>query len=160
MNVGQLTIEPRGDREIFITRSFDASSRLVYDAMTRPELMKRWLFGPDGWELAVCEIDLRPGGSFRYVWREIGQDRDMGMGGVFVEIGAPARIVHTEQFDQDWTGGETVVTTTLREQGGKTTMQMSIVYSSPDARDGALKSGMAHGMEAGYARLDKIFQEA
>ena len=160
MNVGQMTIDARGDREIFITRTFDASSRLVYDAMTKPELMKRWLFGPDGWELAVCEVDLRPGGTFRYVWRHTERGSDMGMGGIFVEIDAPAKVVHKEVFDEDWTGGETVVTTLLSEVGGKTKMEMTIVYSSAEARDGALKSGMADGMEAGYARLDRIFQDA
>jgi uncharacterized protein YndB with AHSA1/START domain len=155
-----MTIAARGDREIFITRMFDASSQLVYDAMTKPDLMKRWLFGPDGWELAVCEVDLRPGGMFRYVWRHAARDTDMGMGGIFLELDAPAKIVHKELFDEDWTGGETVVTTWLTEFGNKTRLEMTIRYASSEARDGALKSGMADGMEAGYVRLDKIFQDA
>ena len=160
MDVGHMMISARGDREISITRMFDAKSQLVYDAMTKPELMKRWLFGPDGWELAVCEVDLRPGGVFRYVWRHAGRGSDMGMGGIFMELDAPAKIVHKELFDEDWTGGETVVTTWLTELGGKTKLEMTIRYATSEARDGALKSGMAQGMEAGYARLDDIFQRA
>jgi uncharacterized protein YndB with AHSA1/START domain len=160
MDVGHMMIVAQGDREIAITRFFDAKSQLVYDAMTKPELMKRWLFGPDGWELAVCEVDLRPGGVFRYVWRHTERGTDMGMGGIFTEIEAPAKIVHKEVFDEDWTGGETVVTTWLTELGGRTKLEMTIRYASSEARDGALKSGMAEGMEAGYARLDEIFRQA
>jgi uncharacterized protein YndB with AHSA1/START domain len=160
MDIGHMMIVAQGDREIAITRIFDAKSQLVYDAMTKPELMKRWLFGPDGWELAVCEVDLRPGGVFRYVWRHKARGTDMGMGGIFLELDAPAKIVHKEVFEEDWTGGETVVTTWLTELGGRTKLEMTIRYASSEARDGALKSGMAQGMEAGYARLDEIFQQA
>lgn len=160
MKVGQMTIDASGDREILITRIFDASSKLVYDAMTRPELLKRWMFGPDDWELAICEIDLRPGGAFRYVWRNSEEKTDMGMGGVFMELSEPTRIVHRELFDEDWTGGEATVTTLLTEKDGRTKLEMTIRYSSRDARDRVLKSGMAEGMEAGFARLDGLFAAA
>ena len=160
MNAASMTIIAQGDREIYITRMFDAKSQLVFDAMTKPELMKRWLFGPDGWSLVVCDVELRPGGTFRYVWKHAARGTDMGMGGVFLEIDAPAKIVHKELFDEDWTGGETIVTMLLKEDGSRTKMEMTISYGSSEARDGALKSGMAEGMEAGYSRLDTIFQEA
>jgi uncharacterized protein YndB with AHSA1/START domain len=155
----KLKVEPRGDREILITRMFDASRDLVFDAHTKPELVRRWLLGPPGWTMPVCEIDLRVGGRFRYVWRNA-DGRDMGMGGVYREIVRSERIVSTEIFDEDWTGGETVNTLTFTEQAGRTTMTNVVLYSTADARDGALKSGMTDGMEAGYALLDNVLAKS
>jgi uncharacterized protein YndB with AHSA1/START domain len=140
------------DRDILVTRVFDAPRRLVFDWHTKPELVKRWLLGPPGWTMPVCEIDLRVGGRYRYVWRNA-DGAEMGMGGVHREIVVPDRIVATQLFDQDWTGGETVGTLVLTEHGGKTTLTNTILYSSRQARDGALRTGMTDGMEAGYARL-------
>ena len=105
--------------------------------------------------MSVCEVDLRPGGRFRYVWTKAG-GKEMGMGGTFVEVTPPSRLVHVEVFDQDWTGGETTVTTELTEADGVTTMTMTVAYSSTAARDGALGSGMTTGMEMSYARLDAL----
>jgi len=151
-NLGSLQVTTPGDREIAMTRVFDAPRALVFDALTKPELLKRWVLGPPGWSLEVCEIDLRPGGAFRYVWR--GADgTEMGMRGAFREVAPPERIVHTELFDEDWTGGETVVTTSLVEQGGRTTLTLTLLYQSPEARDAALKSGMTEGVTASYDRL-------
>lgn len=155
----KLKVEARGEREILIARVFDAPREFVFDAHTKPELVRRWLLGPPGWTMPVCEIDLRVGGRFRYVWRNT-DGRDMGMGGVYREIVRPERIVSTELFDEDWTGGETVNTMTFAERAGKTTMTNVVLYSSAAARDGALKSGMTEGMEAGYALLDKVLAGA
>ena len=153
----QLTVATEGDREVVFTRAFDASRDLVFDCMTKPDLVKRWLLGPPGWTMPVCEIDLRVGGKFRYVWRN--QDgRDMGLGGAYQEIAAPERIVHTETFDDDWTGGATLVTSTLTEAGGRTTLTTSVLYANDQARQGALVSGMTDGMEMGYARLDALLE--
>lgn len=153
----KLTVATEGDRELVFTRAFDASRALVFDCMTKPELVKRWLLGPPGWTMPVCEIDLRVGGAFRYVWRN--QDgRDMGLSGVYREIAAPERIVHTEVFDEDWTGGETLVTSRLTESGGRTTLTTSVIYANDTARQGALVSGMTDGMEMGYARLDALLE--
>jgi uncharacterized protein YndB with AHSA1/START domain len=146
------------DREIAIVRIFDAPRYLVFEAFTRPELLKRWLYGPPDWSLEVCEIDLKVGGSLRYVWS--GPDgAEMGLSGVHHEIVPPQRIVHTELFDEDWTGGETLVTTVLDEQDGQATVTMTILYSSQEARDGALKSGMEEGMAASYDRLAEPLAE-
>lgn len=154
----KLTLTTPADREIVMTRRFDAPLALVFDALTKPELLKRWLHGPEGWSLPVCEIDLRVGGTFRYVWR--GPDgSEMGMAGVFREIAPPARMVHTELFDEDWTGGETLVTTELEEQDGRTTLTTTVVYTSRAARDGALKSGMEQGLGESYDRLAAQFAE-
>lgn len=153
----KLTLATQGDREVVFTRAFAAARDLVFDCMTKPDLVKRWLLGPPGWTMPVCEIDLKVGGQFRYVWRN--QDgRDMGLAGVYQEITAPERIVHTEVFDDDWTGGQTVVTSTLAEAGGRTTLTTSVIYANEAARKGALVSGMTEGMEMGYARLDALLE--
>lgn len=141
-----------GDREILVTREFDAPRPLVFEAMTKPELIKRWLYGPDEWRLDVCEVDLRVEGKLRYVWKKP-PDVEMGLSGIFREISAPERNVHTELFDEDWTGGETLVTTILTEKGGKTMMSMTVRYASQEARDAALKSPMEEGMALAYDRL-------
>ena len=110
--------------------------------------------GPDGWEFTVCDIDLRVGGEYRFVWRKA--DEEMGMGGVYREVAAPERLVSSELFDEDWTGGETLNTMVLMERDGRTRLRTTLLYSSKEARDGALQSGMDEGMEAGYRRLDAI----
>ena len=153
--IGKLNVATPSDREIEFTRSFDAPRALVFDAHTRPEWVRRWLLGPPGWTMPVCEIDLRVGGRYRYMWRsEAGAD--MGMGGTYREIRAPERLVTTELFDEDWTGGETIVTQDFAEQAGRTTLTMRVLYASRQARDGALKTDMSDGMESGYANLDAL----
>ena len=153
-----LTVEPVGDREIVIIRSFDAPRELLFRAHTEPALLRRWL-GPRAWELTECDIDLRAGGGWRYVMH--GPDgAAMTMSGVYQEVSPPERLVSTESFDDDWTGGETLVTTTFDEVDGVTTVTTSVLCSSPEARDGALASGMDAGMAEGYERLDDLLAEA
>jgi uncharacterized protein YndB with AHSA1/START domain len=155
MNTGTLKLTTSGDREVVMTRVFDAPRELVFDALTKPELVKRWLFGPPGWSMVVCDIDLKVGGAYRYVWR--GPDGvQMGMGGVHREVVRPKRIVCTQLFDEDWTGGEAVGTIVLTERDGKTTLTNTVRYSSPEARDAVLKTPMEHGMAAGYDRLAEL----
>jgi len=101
-NIEGLKLTTRGDRELLMTRDFDAPRRLVCDAFTKPELVKQWLLGPPGWTMPVCEIDLRVGGVYRYVWRRDSDGTKMGMGGVYREIAAPERLVSTEVFDEAW----------------------------------------------------------
>ena len=149
----QVTMQ--GEHEIVMTRVFDAPRHLVFDAWTKPELLKRWLTGPPGWSMPVCEVDLRVGGRYRYVWRHAGKP-EMGMGGVYREIIVPERIVSTELFDQDWTGGETVGTLMLIEKDGRTTSMSTVLYSSSEVRDAVIKSGMAEGVGASYDRLAEL----
>lgn len=156
MNIGNLKLTTRGDREIVMTRDFNAPRTLVFDAFTKPELLKQWLLGPPGWTMPVCEIDLRVGGAYRYVWRQTSDGREMGMGGVYREISAPERVVATEKFDEAWYPGESVGTLVLVEQGGKTTVTQTKLYQSREARDAVLKSGMEKGVTASYDRLDEI----
>jgi uncharacterized protein YndB with AHSA1/START domain len=146
------------DREVRVTRRFDAPRALVFRALTTPDILKRWMLGPDGWALAVCTIDLRVGGAFRYVWRKP-SGREMGMGGVYRAIEPPARLVYTELFDDDWTGGETVVTNTLDEVRGRTTLTVTILFASKAARDAARETGFADGMEQAYDVLATLLAE-
>jgi uncharacterized protein YndB with AHSA1/START domain len=154
----KLRVEASGDRDVVMTRTFQAPRALVWDCHTKPELVRRWLLGPPGWTMPVCEIDLRVGGRYRYVWRNM-DGRDMGMGGTYRELDAPVRSVSTELFDEDWTGGETLVTMTLEEHDGVTQLEMIVRYGTSEARAGALKSGMTDGMEMGYVRLDELLAD-
>ena len=153
-----LRVTTRGDREIVMTRSLNAPRALVFDAFTKPELVRRWLLGPDGWSMPVCEIDLRVGGKYRYVWRHA-NGNEMGMGGVYREIVIPERIVSTEEFDQKWYPGEAVGTLVLTEQGGITTVTQTVMYESSATRDAVLKSPMESGVAAGYNRLEALLAE-
>jgi uncharacterized protein YndB with AHSA1/START domain len=158
--MGNLKVTTPSDREIVMTRVFDAPRALVYDAHTKPELVKRWLLGPPGWSMPVCEIDLRVGGKYRYVWRQDSDGTEMGMGGVYREIRAPERLVTTERFDQSWYPGEGVGTLVLVEQGGRTTLTNTMLYESREARDAVLKSGMEKGVAASYDRLAELLASA
>jgi len=147
-----LQVTTTGDREVAMTRTFDAPRDVVFKTWTQPELLKRWLYGPDEWPLAVCKIDLRVGGTLRFEWGPH-EGKSMGMSGVYQEIAPPDRLAFTELWDDNWTGGETLVTITFVEQAGKTTVTQTVQYSSSAARDAALKTGMARGMEQAYQRL-------
>lgn len=152
---GNVTVEARGERDIVIIRSFDAPRRLVFEALTRPELLQRWLGVFGGWSMAECEVDLRVGGGYRYLWK--GPDgATMGMRGTFREIQPPERIVNTEKFDEPWYPGEAIGTAVLTEHAGRTTLTTTVRYDSREIRDGALKSGMEQGITAGYAALDDV----
>jgi uncharacterized protein YndB with AHSA1/START domain len=156
MNIEGLKLTTRGDREIVMTRDFAAPRRLVFDAFTKPELVKQWLLGPPGWSMPVCEIDLKVGGRYRYVWRQDSDGSEMGMGGVYREIVPQERVVCTEVFDEAWYPGEAVGTVVFSELGGKTTITQTILYQSREARDAVLKSGMEKGVVASYDRLAEL----
>jgi uncharacterized protein YndB with AHSA1/START domain len=157
--IGSLTVTTPTDREIVLTRAFDAPRRLVFEALNKPEFLKRWLLGPPGWTMPVCENDPRVGGSFRHVWR--GPDgAEMAMRGVYREVVPPERIVRTECFEVgcDAQAAEQVGTLVLTEQGGQTTLTLTVLYPSGEARDATIASGMEHGVAAGYDRLDEILK--
>jgi len=134
-----------------VTRIFDVPCQLIFDALTGPDLLKRWMFGPNGSSLPVCESDLKVGGGLRFLWR--GPGMDMGMSGVYREVAPPGRLVHTELFDEDWTGGEVLTTTLFTEDGGRTVLTVTALYSSKEARDGAIATGMTSGMDTSYDKL-------
>ena len=142
------------DREIAMTRVFDAPRMAVFDALTKPEVLKRY-FATPGWSLVVCEADLKEGGAYRYVW--LGDDgAEMGMRGVYREIVAPERIVNTESFDEPWYPGEALDTTVLAEQDGKTTLTLTVLYESREARDIVLKTDMEQGLSVIYDKLAEL----
>lgn len=159
MSTRTMEVTTPGDREIRMTRTFDAPRALVFDAFVRPELVRRWLLGPDGWTMPVCEIDARAGGTIRYVWAAE-DGREMAMSGRFTEVSPPLRTIHTERFDEDWTGGEAVVTTAFDEEGGRTTVTMTMLFGTTETRDAALRSGMESGVAVSYDRLDAILEGA
>jgi len=151
-NTGTLKVSLPTEREIVMTRVFDAPRRLVFDALTKPELLRRW-FGPRGWSLVVCEADLKVGGAWRWVLR--GPDgRDMGMRGVYQEITPPEWLVSTESFD-DYPG-ESLNTLILSEEDGKTTFTITVRYASQEIRDAVIKSGMEHGAAECYDKLAEM----
>ncbi|MES3000215.1 MAG: SRPBCC family protein [Pseudomonadota bacterium] len=142
------------DREILVTRNFDAPRSLLFEAFTKPDIVRRWLLGPPGWTMPVCEIALSIGGSYRYVWFSEKDGSRMGVGGVFRDIVVPERLVATERFDDAWYPGEAVITTAFAETRGVTTVSIRVLYESTDARDMARRSGMEHGMAFGFSRLE------
>jgi len=154
--MGTLKLTTPSDRELAMSRVFDAPRQLVFDAHTKPDLVRQWLLGPPGWSMPVCEMDVRVGGKYRYVWRHDREGTEMGMGGVYREIVAPERIVNTEKFDESWYPGEAVDTLVLVEQRGKTTLTLTVRYESWEARDAVLKSGMESGVAASYDRLAEL----
>jgi uncharacterized protein YndB with AHSA1/START domain len=154
-NDGSLKVTTPSPNEIVLTRAFDAPWPMVYDAFTKPELVKRW-FGAKRGTLVVCEIDLRVGGQWRYVMR-LPNGKDMGMYGVYKELSPPDRMVHTEAFDDF--PGECEITTRFVEEGGRTTMIASCRYSSPEIRDAVLRSGMSDGAAESYDALAAVLAE-
>jgi uncharacterized protein YndB with AHSA1/START domain len=154
-NSGNLKVTTPSDCEIAMTRVFSAPRQLVFEALTKPALVKQWLLGPPGWTMPVCEIDLRVGGAYRFQWR--GPDGTaMGTRGVCREIVPPERFVATERFDDPWYPGESLVTYVLVEQGGITTLTLTVRYESREARDGVLKTPMEHGVAMSYDRLEEL----
>lgn len=156
---GKLKVAESGDRGLMMTREFHAPRGMVFDAWTKPELLRRWLAGPSGWTMTVCEIDLRVGGSYRYEWQhENGQE--MGMRGIYREVVPGVKLVATEEFDDSWYPGAAVTSTVLSEKDGVTRVETTVTYDTTEARDGVLRSPMETGVAASYDRLEAILAAA
>jgi uncharacterized protein YndB with AHSA1/START domain len=155
----KVNVSAEGESSILITRTFDAPPELVFDAHTECKLIKRWLLGPDGWSMPVCEVDLRVGGKYRYVWKREATGHEMKMGGEYREIERPEKLVATEKFDDPWYEGEAVSTITLMETSGKTYFRNMITYQSREIRDSVLKSPMEEGVARSYDRLEELLAE-
>lgn len=156
----QLEVTTPSDREIVMRRAFDAPKTLLFDAYTKPELIKRWLLGPDGWSMPVCDVDLRPGGTFHYVWRNDSNAMEFGLHGTYNEIDAPERIVHREKFDGVEMPDDALITTTFVEENGSTVVTLTCAYKSREIRDMALESGMDKGVARSYDRLEEVLFES
>lgn len=151
-----VTIATPSDREVVLTRRFNAPRELVFDALTKPDLVRRW-YGPPG-AMDICESDTRVGGTWRYVTR-LKNGKTVSQFGVYKEVVPPQRFVRTERWD-DWDPGETVITTVLAEHGGITTMTAAMVFPSQEVRDVVLKGGLTQkGTDEFYARLDELLKE-
>jgi uncharacterized protein YndB with AHSA1/START domain len=154
---GTLSVTTPTDRDIVLTRTFAARRRLVFDALTKPELLVRW-FGARGWNLVVCEVDLRVGGGWRFVSRGPGGEK-MGHGGVYRVVEPPERLACTELFDDQSYPGESVITHELVERFGNTTLTTTVRYATPEGRDTVLRYPMTRGVGESYERLDSLFDE-
>jgi uncharacterized protein YndB with AHSA1/START domain len=141
------------DTEVVITRVVDAPRRITFDAYTKPVHLKQWLLGPPGWTMPICEMDPRPGGAWRYVWRK-GDGTELTLSGTVREFVPPERVVTTESWGPEWP--ETVNSVVFTEAAGRTTITLTIKYPSKNARDAALKTGMKEGMDPSFARLDEL----
>ena len=145
------------DREIRLTRLFDAPRHLVFEAMTKPEHVRRW-WGRlgEGYSVPVCEIDLRPGGAWRFVNRH--PNGEAAFYGVYREITPPERLVFTEIFEA-FPDTESVVTAVFSEEAGKTRLTATVLYPSVEVRDGVMQSGMSKGAAISYDRLEEVVAE-
>jgi len=153
--VGVTTFTTPSDREVAAIRTVDAPRSLVWDAWTRPEHVPHWMTGPEGWTMPVCEIDLCPGGKWRFVWRRA-DGTEMQLHGVYKEIVPPERLVQTENWGADWP--ETLNTLVLTEEGGRTTMTCTVLYPSKADRDRALGTGMKDGWSKSFDHLDEYLR--
>jgi uncharacterized protein YndB with AHSA1/START domain len=151
----ELHVTTPNDFDVVCTRVFDAPVALVFACHTRPELVRRWLLGPPGWSMPECEIDLRVGGRFRYVWRNDESGNAFALNGTYRQIDRPGRIVHAEAFE-GVDMPEALVTTLFAEEAGRTTMTLTISFASRALREAALATGMTGGMAQSYDRLDGV----
>jgi len=152
------------DTEVRVTRDFKAPRKLVWQAHTEPELFQRWIGGYPGWSMPVCEMDVRPGGKYRWRWRSDEDGKEFGFHGDYREVDAPGEMVQTEYYDPGNFGGAmpntpSITRTTFTEKNGVTTLVTLIAYGSKEARDAAISTGMTDGMETSYERLDKLLAE-
>ncbi len=154
------------DCEVRVVRTFNAPRQLVWDAHTKPELMRKWCVGYPGWSMPICEMDVREGGQYRWRWKNDADGAEFGFHGAFSEVSAPSRIVHDQYFDPGGTdfampvGDPCIITLELSEANGVTTLTNTMRFISKEARDEAVATGMTEGMEHNYAHLDTLFKVA
>jgi uncharacterized protein YndB with AHSA1/START domain len=164
MTIDKAQVTLPSDREVKVARSFKAPRALVYRAYTEPELVRRWMLGPPGWSMPVCEMDVRVGGRFRWRWRSDDGANEFGFSGTYREVLPASRIVHTEAYEPGTVGGpypgeDAIVTVTFTEDSGVATVTTMIDFGSKEARDGAVATGMTDGMEQSYQLLDRLLTE-
>jgi uncharacterized protein YndB with AHSA1/START domain len=153
------------DTEVRVTRSFHAPRTLVWQAHTDPKLFTRWIGGYPGWEMTVCEMDVRPGGKYRWRWKSDANGSEFGFHGDFKEVDAPAKFTHAEFYDPGDMGGAmdvsqpAMIRTSFSETKGVTRLETVMKFASKEIRDAAVSTGMTDGMEMGYERLDTLFAQ-
>ena len=153
--MSKLTLKTEGDRHIVVTRRFVAPPEAVYRAHTEPELLQKWLLGPEGWTMPVCISELRPGGKIRYEWTD-GKGGGFHLTGEYVELEPFSRIVNVERMHLPDPTPDNRVETRFAPDGGGTVMTMRMTLPDAETRAAMLATGMEHGMEDSYARLDRM----
>ena len=164
MTIEKAQVSQPSDREVKVTRSFRAPRALVYRAHTEPQLVKRWMLGPPGWTMPICEMDVRVGGRYRWRWRSDKDGKEFGFAGTFREVQPASKLVHTEAYDpgtvaDQYPGSEAIVAVTFTEENGITTVTSLIDFGSKETRDAAMSTGMTDGMEQSYQQLDRLLSE-
>jgi uncharacterized protein YndB with AHSA1/START domain len=163
MNMRPAKVTLPSEVEVKVTRTFDAPARLVWRAYTEPDLLKRWMLGPPGWVMPICEVDFKLGGGYRWRWRNVESGREFGFHGVYLRIKPNAEMVHTQEFDPGTVGGNMANTAvgsiSFEEANGQTAMVTVIKFQSVEDRDAALSTGMTDGMEVSYWLLDAMIAE-
>lgn len=149
------------DREVRVTRTFNAPRQLVWDAHTKPDLVRRWQ-GYGGWDMPVCDMDVRVGGKYRWQWKNREDGQQFGFFGTFTEVDAPSKLTHEQYFDPGNfdsampAGDPCIVSVALSEHNGITTLVCNLAFTSKEARAAAVSTGMTDGMEYSYGRLDEL----
>ena len=152
------------DTEVRVTRDFRAPRKLVWQAHVDPKLFQRWIGGYPGWSMPVCEMDVRTGGKYRWLWRTDNGSQEFGFFGEYSEVEVPARMIAVEHYNPGTMGGAmdasspTINNTFFTEKSGVTTLVTLLKYVSKEARDAAISTGMTDGMEVSFARLDEVLE--
>lgn len=158
--MGDAKVTLSSETAVTVARTFDAPARLVWRAYTEPDLLKRWMLGPPGWSMPVCDVDLQVGGIYRWRWRSVESGKEFGFHGVFLRIEPDVAITHTQIFDPGTVGGDmansATISVTFGEENGQTKMVTVIEFQSVEDRDAALSTGMTDGMEASYRLLESM----
>lgn len=149
------------DTEVLVKRGFNAPVELVWQAYTQPDLLRRWLLGPDDWTMPICEMDVRVGGKYRWRWKNLKDGKEFGFYGEFLEVTPHSQFRHTEHYDPGDFGdsmGEqpAIVTVTFEDRNGTTLVSTLLKYAMKEDRDAALSTGMTDGMEMSYSNLDNV----
>jgi uncharacterized protein YndB with AHSA1/START domain len=154
--MSKMTLETVGDSNLVVKRRFKAAPELIYRAHTDPKLIQQWMLGPDGWKMPVCISEARPGGKIRYEWTD-GKGGGFHLTGEYLELEPFARIVHVERMHLPDATPDNRVETRFDLDGAETLMTMVMTLPDAKTRAAMLESGMEHGMEAGYVRLERMF---
>jgi len=155
--MSKMTLKTEGDTHIIVTRRFAASPEAVYRAHTEPELIQKWLLGPEGWTMPVCINEAKPGGKIHYEWRNA-KGEGFHITGEYVELEPNRRLVHVERMFLPDPTPENHVETRFDADGTGTLMTMRMTLPDAQTRANMLASGMERGMEASYVRLEGMIQ--
>jgi len=157
MSTNKMKLEREGDRYVVVTRRFDAPPELVYRAHTETELIQKWMLGPEGWTMPVCINEPWPGGKIRFEWSD-GKGNGFYLTGEFVEAQPYSRLVHVERMHLPAPTPDNYIETDFAPDGTGTLMTMRMTLPDAQTREAMLATGMEHGMEASYVRLESLLQ--